>query len=300
MGLFSIFGTSNTVYFPGCMTYFKFKEYFELYKKVFSRLGIGFRIIDKKICCGLPAFEGGYEFDARKIARRNFEIFKEESITSIITNSPDCYKMFLLNYRDLLPDWNIEVKNVWGIIKEKLEFKPRLIKHKAMEIVTYHDNCYLGRYCEIYDEPRRILELAGYQVKEMSDARENSVCAGSCGGLPRTNPRLADKIARERMLQAKRIGVKKIVVASLDNYALLKKHSEDIGIEVLELADVLALALGIKKKEVEMSDEEVREDIEDEKKILLETGANMKRREEIKEEDYYNGYDDVFSGGRSV
>ena len=80
MGVFSLFKQSNNLYFPGCVTYFKFKENFDLYKKIFYKLGIGFRVIDKKICCGLPALEGGYEQLARKLARRNFEIFKEEGI----------------------------------------------------------------------------------------------------------------------------------------------------------------------------------------------------------------------------
>ncbi|MBD3252572.1 hypothetical protein GF386_02485 [Candidatus Pacearchaeota archaeon] len=286
MGIFSFLGKSNTVYFPGCASYFKNREIFELYKKIFSKLGIDFKIIDKKICCGLPALEAGYESQARKLARRNLEIFREEGITSIITNSPGCYKMFIDNYPSLLPDWNLEVRNLWKIISEKLRDKPRLIKHKAMEMISFHDNCYLGAYCGIYDEPREILELIGYQVVEMSDNRENAVCCGSCGGLPRTNLNLAEKIAKERLLQVKRAKVKKLVVSSVEDYALLKK--QDVGIEVLEISEVLAVALGIKKKEVEKSDEEVREEIEGEKRILAETRANMRLQEEIKEEDYYD------------
>ena len=49
MGLFSIFKKSSTLYYPGCYTYFKYKEHFEIYKKIFSRLGIDFKLIDKNI-----------------------------------------------------------------------------------------------------------------------------------------------------------------------------------------------------------------------------------------------------------
>ena len=92
MGIFSLFNLSNTVYFPGCTTYFKFKEHFEIYQKIFAKLGINFRIIDKKICSGIESLEAGYESEARKLARRNFEIFKEENINAIITNSPEAFK----------------------------------------------------------------------------------------------------------------------------------------------------------------------------------------------------------------
>ena len=279
--MFSLFKKNNTLYFPGCVTYFKFPENFELYKKIFNKLKIGFELADKKVCCGLPALEAGYEQIARKLARRNFEIFKEKEIKSIITNCPACYKMFLKDYPEMLPDWNIQVKNLWEIIFENLERKSGLIKHKPMEIVTYHDTCYLGRYCGIYDEPRKILELIGYNIKELPNSKADSLCCGSCGGLARTNPEIASKVARQRILQAKRIGVKKMIVSSMENYELLKDNVEDSGVEILELSEVLALALGIKKKEPEISEEK----ISDEDQIILDVESNENLKEEINEEE---------------
>jgi len=278
MGLFSRFRTSNTLYFPGCLTFFKFKENFELYKKIFSKLGLNFKVINKQICCGLPIIEAGYEQEARRLARTNFDVFKEEKIKEIITNSPCCYKMFLQDYPKILPDWDVEIKNMWEIILNKLENKPHLIKYKAMQTATYHDSCYLGRYCGIYDAPRKILEIIGYEIKEMSDSRENSLCCGSCGGLTRTNPKLADEIAKERILQAKRIGMKKIIVSSLANYQLLKRNAPEIGVKILEFSEVLALALGIKIKEQDITEEELEE-----KKIILDAKENIQLEEEIKE-----------------
>jgi len=318
MNLFWLFGKSSVLYFPGCTAYFKFKEGFKMYKEIFSKLGIGFGVLDEQICCGLEALEAGYENEARKLARKNFKVFKEQRFDSIITSSPECYKMFLQNYHEILPDWNIEVRNIWEMILEKLKWKSRLIKYKAMEVVGFHDNCYLGRYCKVYNEPRKILEAIGYKIKEMDNFKENSFCCGSCGGLGRTNPELANKIARERILQAKRIGIKKIIVVGFDNYNLLKKNTGDSGVEVLELSDVLGLALGI--KEIEKKSDEIiegegnilekgedilergedvfegKEDIfdedSDEKKILKEAKANMRLQEELKEEDVYDKFEE--------
>lgn len=283
MGLFSIFGKDNTLYFPGCVTYFKFKENYELYNKIFSKLGIDFKIIEKNICCGLPALESGYEADARKLCRRNLEIFKEEKIKNIITNSPCCYKMFLKTYPEFLPEWDIKVKNIWEIISKKLKSKQRLIKNKAEEEVTYQDSCYLGRHCNIYNEPREILELIGYKIKEMADSREKSICCGSCGGLTTTNLELADRIAKERILQAKRIGVKKMIVASINDYELLKKNSEGTGIEILELSNVLAEALDI-KLEIKKIEEEKEETAEEE----TEEESNENSKEDSDEEEDEN------------
>ena len=132
MGIFSIFKKAETLYYPGCVTYFKFKENFELYKKIFSKLGMN--VIESKgiNCCGLPVLEAGYELEARKLARQNFELFQKNNIKKIITNCPACCKMFSQDYAEMLPDWDIEVKNVWKIILDKLEIRGRLIKNKPL------------------------------------------------------------------------------------------------------------------------------------------------------------------------
>lgn len=289
MGILSIFTKNNTIYFPGCTTFFKSEMHFELYKRIFSKLGINFALAEKQSCCGLELLEAGYESEARKLALKNFKFFKEQGFENIITNSPECYKMFSQNYLELLPDWDIEVKNIWEMILNKIKYRPFGIKYKAMEIVTLHDSCYLGRYSGIYDEIREILELIGYQVKEMNDSKENSICCGSCGGLPISNLDLANKIARQRILQAKRIGVKKIIVTSTDNYNLLKQNSEDTEIEVLELSEVLAMALGIKKRKLQIED--VEERISEEDQILLDVESNIKLKQEIEDESENEEYD---------
>lgn len=247
MGIFSIFKRSNVLYFPGCVTYFKYKDNYELYQKIFKKLGINYVTISKNVCCGLPALEAGYETVSRKLARRNFEIFKEEGINKIITNSPDAYKMFSQNYPDTLPDWNIEVLNIWDLILQKLIDKPGIIKFRFNETITFQDNCYLAGYMGVYDTPRKILELLGFTIIEMYNNRKKSMCVGSCGGLMITNPELADLVANERLSQAKRTGVKKLIVTSLQNYDLLNKNSNDI--EVVEFSDILGIALGLKDVE---------------------------------------------------
>ena len=61
---------------------------------------------------------------------------------------------------------------------------------------------------------------------------------------------LSDNIAKERILQAKRIGVKKMIVIGFETYSLLKDNVGDSDIEILELSTILADSLEIKKMEV--------------------------------------------------
>ena len=280
MGLLSWLGESSTLYFPGCIAHFRFRENSEIYLKVFRKLGINFKEIEEKSCCGLPLLEAGYDFEVRRVARRNFEILKNNNIKSIITIEPGVYKMFLKDYPEMIPDWDIRVKNIWDLILERLLKKPKLIKEKSFEAVGYHDSCYLGRYCRIFESPRQILEVLGYRIIEMEDSREESLCCGSCGGVVFVNPELANKMAYERILQAKRSGIKKLVVIGFQNYSLLRKNLKDSGVEVVELSEVLAEALGIKPVEKESVEEEV---VEGEEKILTERFG-----EEIRKEGYYD------------
>jgi Fe-S oxidoreductase len=285
MGIFSLFKKEDALYYPGCITYYKYKQNFELYQRIFSKLGINIISGENIVCCGLPALEAGYEQEAWKLSRKNYELFKEEGVKRVITNCPACLKMFSKDYPELLPDWDIEVIDTWSLILNRLAKKPRLIKKKGEEIIGYHDSCYLGRYCGIYDAPRQILELIGYMIEEIPDNKENSMCCGSCGGLPIVNKELANKITKQRLLQAKRKGIKKIVVASMKNYDLLKKNADGLDIEILELSEVLARALGIKIKEIESEEEESI--IGEQEVIDLEEDMKIKNelKEEIFEED---------------
>ena len=275
-----MFQKADTLYFPGCMTDVKYKEHYDLYKKIFSKLGLKVIWSENVICCGLPALEMGYENEARKLARKKFELLKENNIKKIVTNCSGCYKMFKQNYPEVLPDWDIEVLDIWRLVLDRLLDKQWLIKNIAGETVTYDDSCYLGRYCGIYDEPRRILDLIGYKVEEMSDSKENAICSGGCGSLPIINLQLADEIARQRLLQAKRKGIKKMIVASMKDYDLLKKNGKELGIEVIELSEAIAKALDIW---VDKINEEVKpkEENEEENEIDEETAKKMKDEEEI-------------------
>jgi len=262
MGLFNLFTNTSTLFFAGCATK-KYPGSVELQERILDRLNIPFENEETSKCCGISLLEQGYEIEGRKFIRANFENLKINGIKRLITFCPKCFKAFKQDYPEILPDWNLEVTNLWDLILEKLESRPRLIKHKENETVGFQDSCYLGRYCNIYDSPREILKLLGYEIKEFQNSRENSACCGSCGDYNIINPAVADQMAKERIIEAKRIGLKKIVVLSLEECELLRKNSQEI--EILEFSEILALGLGIKKpkksEEEKIIETEIKEEI---------------------------------------
>jgi len=257
MGIFSFLARGNTLYYPGCMSKFVLKAETENYKKILAKIGVDFIMLPNEFCCGSPVLNAGYEQEARKLARKNADLFKEHSVKKIITNCPACFKTFFQDYKEMLPDWKIEVEHTASVILNYLRKKG--INKGFFEKVAYHDRCHLGRHSNIYDEPREILKRLGYEVVEMKHNKENSLCCGGGAGLKANNPELANKIAKMRIQEAKELGIKKIITPCPLCFAHLLENS-DITVEEFSHAICSGLGITPEKSEKKCEVSEVRYD----------------------------------------
>ena len=92
----------------------------------------------------------------------------------------------------------------------------------------------MGRYTKIHDAPRKILDLLGFEVKELEKNKEDTQCCGGNLNLKQNTPVLANKIAQEILSKVK---TKKLVTTCPFCYLHLKENSQDI--QILELSEVL-------------------------------------------------------------
>jgi len=57
------------------------------------------------------------------------------------------------------------------------------VSRERDERITYHDPCYLGRYNDVYDPPRRVLRsVCRSEMLEMHLCRSKGFCCGGGGG----------------------------------------------------------------------------------------------------------------------
>jgi len=254
MALFGLFRNSETLYFPGCFTGSFLKSKIENYTKILKRLKIDFRLYKEKefVCCGGLLEQNGYEKQFRKNARENLEFLNKKGIKKIITNCPLCCSIFKNEYKNVMPDWNIETEFILVTIFNKLfenNSNNSIIKNYSNETVAYYDSCYLARHLKIYDAPRELLKLFGYQVIELPKNKEETLCCGSCGNFFHLNQEFSNKIAKDFIVMLQRRKIKKIITADPMAYWHLKENLEALSVnelQVIEFSDIICHALGIK------------------------------------------------------
>ncbi|HKA89009.1 MAG TPA: (Fe-S)-binding protein, partial [Haliangiales bacterium] len=71
--------------------------------------------------------------------------------------------------------------------------------------VYYHDPCYLARYADVIEPPRKLLGRVA-EVRELAWSRRDTECCGGAGVLPKTMPQVADDMARRRLAEVARAG----------------------------------------------------------------------------------------------
>ncbi len=127
--------------------------------------------------------------------------------------------------------------------------------HEVKETITYHDSCYLGRYNEVYDPPRDILEaIPGLVVTEMERNRQDGMCCGAGGGMMWMEEDKGERVNVARTEQA--MDVNPSMIGSACPYCLTmlsdgtkaKEVEEDI--QTMDIAEILELSVVGKKQAV--------------------------------------------------
>ncbi len=148
-----------------------------------EQAGVNFAILGtEEQCTGDPARRAGNEYLFQVFAQANVETLNgyQADKKTIVTSCPHCFNTLANEYGDFGGNYEVvhHTEFLAGLVADG-KLKPA--KSVAAK-VTYHDSCYLGRYNDIYDAPRKLLEsIPGLTLVEPAETRDRGMCCGAGG-----------------------------------------------------------------------------------------------------------------------
>ena len=192
---FPIFdGTQEYCLWLGCMGGYdpKGREIIADFARVMDYLGTTFGVLKKEKCTGDPARRLGNDLVFQTLAEDGLKKLETAKVQKIIAICPHCVRTISNDWREF---------GIAPEIEHHSEFmarhKDRLPKQSDGDNIVYHDPCYLGRYRDVYEEPREIVSLAGPLV-EAPRSHERSFCCGAGGGLAFLGEEHGDRVSHVR------------------------------------------------------------------------------------------------------
>ncbi|MGD9117150.1 MAG: 4Fe-4S dicluster domain-containing protein [Dehalococcoidia bacterium] len=181
--------------------------------KILKAAGVNFGILGtEESCCGEPARRLGNEYLFQMQAEKNIEILKNYGVKRIVTACPHGYNILKNEYTQF--GGNYEVIHHTEFIAQLIKEGKLKVSKALNEVVTYHDACYLGRYNDIYDTPRKLIEaVPDIKLKEMERNKRRSFCCGGGGGHMWLEEQEGSRINELRTEQAIETGAQKVVTA---------------------------------------------------------------------------------------
>jgi L-lactate dehydrogenase complex protein LldF len=151
-------------------------------------------------CCGLIAANAG-DFSGGAALHASLAQTLGDSKGLIVTPSASCFGAFTID----APDWGASVpadlrsrmRDSTRFALEILTRHPELVDAGRMSMkIAYHDSCQSLRQLGLKSEPRRLLELAGYEVVDIPDIAN---CCGFGGTFSLEWPRVAGRLAQWKL-----------------------------------------------------------------------------------------------------
>lgn len=215
------------------------------FAKLLNEAGVSFAILgNKEKNSGDTPRRLGNEFLYQELAEKNISEFQKNDVKKIVTIDPHAYNTIKNEYPEFGLDEDVEVYHHTELLAKLIEEGKLKPEHPVNETITYHDSCYLGRYNDVYDPPRAILEaIPGLKIVEMERSRQDSMCCGAGGGMMWMEEEAGGRVNIMRTEQA--LAVNPSMIGSACPYCLTMlsdgtkaKELED-SIQTMDVAEIL-------------------------------------------------------------
>jgi Fe-S oxidoreductase len=173
-------GSQEYLLWLGCMGAYdpQGRDTVQALAKVLRYAGVSFGVLRKERCNGDPARRLGNDLLFTQLAEQNIETLQSAAPKKMVSICPHCVRTISTDWKEAGRTFEIEHHSeLLARIQDRLPQQD----DREREQVVYHDPCYLGRYRDVYDEPRAIINRYA-EVVEAPRHRERSFCCGAGGG----------------------------------------------------------------------------------------------------------------------
>jgi Fe-S oxidoreductase len=193
-------GTQEYCLWLGCMGGYdpQGREIIASLAQVLRGLNISFGVLRKEKCTGDPARRLGNDLAFGQLAESNLETLRQSQVKKIISICPHCVRTMSTDWAEFGQAPPIEHHSEF-LARHVDQFPGDRLPERTGEgeKIVYHDPCYLGRYRNVYDEPRDVIGKFGTLI-DPPRSRERSFCCGAGGGLVFLGEEKGKRISVER------------------------------------------------------------------------------------------------------
>ena len=230
-------GTQEYCLWLGCMGGYdpKGREIIADFARVMNFLGTSFGVLRKEKCCGDPVRRLGNDLVFQQLAEANLETFEQNKAKKIVSICPHCVRTIQEDWKEFGTPPQVEHHSEF-----LARHTDKLPKQANGETIVFHDPCYLGRYRNVYEQPRSVVALAG-ELVEAPRNHERSFCCGAGGGLVFLGEETGERVSHVRAAELVATGAKTVGTACPFCNSMFRDALAEKGEGAPQLLDIAQL-----------------------------------------------------------
>src|SRR5438874_763033 len=235
----------DVLYWVGCAASFddRNRKVAQAFARILRTAGVRFAILGaEEKCTGDPARRIGNEYLAQTMIRANVATLNGYGVRRIVARCPHCFNAIKNEYPEFGGAY--EVVHHSQFLQELIRDGKLKPTRDVLQFLTYHDPCYLGRYNDVYDEPRDVLyRIPGVRVVEMRECRDHGFCCGAGGARMWMDERTGERVNHRRFSHIEETRANAVATACpyclimLDDAAKTKDREDIRRFDIAELLE---------------------------------------------------------------